>query len=113
MNVAIVTDSNSGIFEQEGKILGVHVIPMPVILEGKTYYEGIDLTHEEFYQCLEEKREVFSSQPSPAEVLDMWDKLLLSEYDEYVQEILRGIPCSDYGYAGEVRSSDYRYAEPE
>ncbi len=36
MNVAIVTDSNSGIFEQEGKILGVHVIPMPVILEGKT-----------------------------------------------------------------------------
>ena len=49
MNVAIVTDSNSGIFEEEGKILGVHVIPMPVILEGKTYYEGIDLTHEEFY----------------------------------------------------------------
>ena len=84
MNVAIVTDSNSGIFEQEGKILGVHVIPMPVILEGKTYYEGIDLTHEEFYQCLEEKREVFSSQPSPAEVTDMWDKLLLSEYDEIV-----------------------------
>ena len=61
MNVAIVTDSNSGIFEQEGKILGVHVIPMPVILEGKTYYEGIDLIHEEFYQCLEENREVFSS----------------------------------------------------
>lgn len=84
MNVAIVTDSNSGIFEEEGKILGVHVIPMLVILEGKTYYEGIDLTHEEFYQCLEEKREVFSSQPSPAEVLDMWDKLLLSEYDELV-----------------------------
>ena len=59
MNVAIVTDSNSGIFEEEGKILGVHVIPMPVILEGKTYYEGIDLIHEEFYQCLEENREVF------------------------------------------------------
>lgn len=84
MNVAIVTDSNSGIFEQEGKILGVHVIPMPVILEGKTYYEGIDLIHEEFYQCLEENREVFSSQPSLAEVTDMWDKLLLSEYDEIV-----------------------------
>lgn len=84
MNVAIVTDSNSGIFEQEGKILGVHVIPMPVILEGKTYYEGIDLIHEEFYQCLKENREVFSSQPSPAEVTDMWDKLLLSEYDEIV-----------------------------
>lgn len=28
--------------------MGVHVIPMPVILEGKTYYEGVNLTHEEF-----------------------------------------------------------------
>ena len=99
MNVAIVTDSNSGIFEEEGKILGVHVIPMPVILEGKTYYEGIDLTHEEFYQCLEEKREVFSSQPSPAEVLDMWDKLLLSEYDELVY-----IPMSS-GLSGSCRTA--------
>lgn len=99
MNVAIVTDSNSGIFEEEGKILGVHVIPMPVILEGKTYYEGIDLTHEEFYQCPEEKREVFSSQPSPAEVLDMWDKLLLSEYDELVY-----IPMSS-GLSGSCRTA--------
>ena len=99
MNVAIVTDSNSGIFEEEGKILGVHVIPMPVILEGKTYYEGIDLTHEEFYQCLEEKREVFSSQPSPAEVLDMWEKLLLSEYDELVY-----IPMSS-GLSGSCRTA--------
>lgn len=99
MNVAIVTDSNSGIFEEEGKILGVHVIPMPVILEGKTYYEGIDLTHKEFYQCLEEKREVFSSQPSPAEVLDMWDKLLLSEYDELVY-----IPMSS-GLSGSCRTA--------
>lgn len=99
MNVAIVTDSNSGIFEEEGKILGVHVIPMPVILEGKTYYEGIDLTHEEFYQCLEEKREVFSFQPSPAEVLDMWDKLFLSEYDELVY-----IPMSS-GLSGSCRTA--------
>lgn len=99
MNVAIVTDSNSGIFEEEGKILGVHVIPMPVILKGKTYYEGIDLTHEKFYQCLEEKREVFSSQPSPAEVLDMWDKLLLSEYDELVY-----IPMSS-GLSGSCRTA--------
>lgn len=47
MNVAIVTDSNSGIFEEEGKILGVHVIPMPVILEGKTCAnaKGYDLLY--------------------------------------------------------------------
>lgn len=82
MNVAIVTDSNSGIFEKEGWELDVHVIPMPVVIEGKTYYEGIDLTHEEFYQCLLEHREVSSSQPSPGHVTEVWDSLLSSGYDE-------------------------------
>lgn len=82
MNVAIVTDSNSGIFEEEGRELDVHVIPMPVVIEGKIYYEGIDLTHEEFYQCLLEHREVSSSQPSPGDVTEVWDRLLASGYDE-------------------------------
>ncbi|MGN0312500.1 MAG: DegV family protein, partial [Lachnospiraceae bacterium] len=84
MNVAIVTDSNSGISIQEGKKLGVYVVPMPVILEGKIYYEGVDLTHEEFYQYLLEHREVSSSQPSPADVTDMWDALLAFGYTELV-----------------------------
>lgn len=82
MNVAIVTDSNSGIFEKEGWELDVHVIPMPVVIEGRTYYEGIDLTHEEFYQCLLEHREVSSSQPSPGDVTEVWDSLLSSGHDE-------------------------------
>lgn len=82
MKTAIVTDSNSGIFEKEGWELDVHVIPMPVVIEGKTYYEGIDLTHEEFYQCLLEHREVSSSQPSPGDVTEVWDSLLSSGYDE-------------------------------
>lgn len=84
MNVAIVTDSNSGIFPEEGKKLGVHIILMPVILEGKNYYEGGDLTYEEFYQCLLEHREVSSSQPSPADMTDMWETLLSSGYTEIV-----------------------------
>lgn len=84
MNVAIVTDSNSGIFEEEGQKLKVQVVPMPVIIEGKTYYEGIDLTHEEFYQRLLEHREVSSSQPSPGSITDLWDKLLSSGYSEIV-----------------------------
>lgn len=84
MWTAIVTDSNSGIFEKEGKELGVYVVPMPVIIEGKTYYEGIDLTHGEFYQSLLEHKDVSSSQPSPGDVMGMWDKVLADGYEELV-----------------------------
>lgn len=84
MKTAIVTDSNSGIFEEEGRRLGVYVIPMPVIIEGETFFEGRELTHEEFYRCLLEHKEVSSSQPSPGDVTEIWDRALASGYDEVV-----------------------------
>lgn len=84
MKTAIVTDSNSGIFEKEGQKMDVHVVPMPVMIEGNLYYEGISLTHEEFYQCLLEHKEVSSSQPSPGDVTEVWDRLLSDGYEEIV-----------------------------
>ena len=42
MKTAIVTDSNSGITQAEAQKMNVFVLPMPVIIEGQAYYEGID-----------------------------------------------------------------------
>lgn len=84
MATAVVTDSNSGIFAQEGKGMGIHIVPMPVIINDKTYYEGVDLTHEEFYQCLVECKKVSTSQPSIAEIMDVWDTVFSEGYDELV-----------------------------
>ena len=61
MKVAIMTDTNSGISVEEGAQLGVYVIPMPVLIDGQTYYEGVTLSHEEFYRCQEEGRAVSTS----------------------------------------------------
>ena len=46
--VAVVTDSNSGITQKQAKEIGVTVLPMPFYIDGKTYYEDIDLTQEQF-----------------------------------------------------------------
>ena len=48
--IAIMTDSNSGIMPAEASNYGIHVLPMPIIIDGTTYFEGIDITVEEFYQ---------------------------------------------------------------
>ena len=83
MRVAVMTDTNSGISVEEGVRLGVHVMPMPVLIDGETYYEGVTLTHEDFYRSQEAGRAVSTSQPAPSDVLSMWDKLL-EEYDQVV-----------------------------
>ena len=41
--IAIMTDSNSGIMPSEGPDYGIHVLPMPVIIDGKTYFEELIL----------------------------------------------------------------------
>lgn len=82
-NVAIVTDSNSGISQAEGKELGIYVIPMPFLVDGKLYFEDVDMNKEQFYQFLENDADLSTSQPSPGDVMDLWDKLL-KEYDEIV-----------------------------
>lgn len=80
---AIVTDSNSGITQKEALALGINVLPMPFFINGELYFEDINLTQDEFYKKLDEDADISTSQPSPGDVMDLWDKLL-EEYDEIV-----------------------------
>lgn len=81
--VAIMTDSNSGITQSEGKEMGIYVIPMPFIINGETYYEDISLSQDEFYTKLKEDTDISTTQPTPGDTMDMW-KEILKTYDEIV-----------------------------
>ena len=81
--IAIMTDSNCGIMPEEGRKLGIHVIPMPVIIDGHTYFEGVDITAEDFYKKQAAGAEITTSQPSPGDVTAMWDRLL-KDYDQVI-----------------------------
>ena len=81
--IAIITDSNSGITQDEGRKLGISVLPMPFYINDVMYLEGITLSQEAFYERLKNDESISTSQPSPAEVCGLWDNLL-EEYDEIV-----------------------------
>lgn len=84
MKVAVMTDTNSGISVDEGKALGLTVIPMPVIVDGKSYLEHEEISHTELYAFMREHKDVSTSQPSPQVLCDTWDELLSQGYDEIV-----------------------------
>lgn len=96
--IAVVTDSNSGITQAQGKELGIFVLPMPFMINEETFFEDITLSQEQFYEKLEEGAEVITSQPSPDSVLKLWQNLL-KEYDEIVH-----IPMSS-GLSGSCQSA--------
>uniref|UniRef100_UPI004057A2F5 DegV family protein n=1 Tax=Acetatifactor sp. TaxID=1872090 RepID=UPI004057A2F5 len=96
--IAIVTDSNSGITQAQAKELGVFVIPMPFMIDEKTYFEDVNLTQEQFYELLESDANISTSQPSPETVMKLWDSIL-EEYDAVVH-----IPMSS-GLSGSCQSA--------
>ena len=80
---AIVTDSNSGITQQQGRELGITVIPMPFFIKEELFLEDITLSQEQFYEKLRNDDPISTSQPSPGDLIDLWDGLL-KEYEEIV-----------------------------
>ena len=84
MKVAVMTDSNSGIFRMDGERMGVFVVPMPIVINDETYYEGENITLDKFFEYLTGGDLVTSSQPAPGTLIDMWNELLEKEYDEIV-----------------------------
>lgn len=81
--IAIISDSNSGISQKEAKELGIYIIPMPFFINGETYFEGENLTQEQFYERLKDGSEISTSMPSVGSLTDLWDELL-DTYDEIV-----------------------------
>lgn len=98
MRIAVVTDSNSGITQNQAAEMGVYVLPMPFVIDGETYFEDITLTQEDFYKMLENDADISTSQPSPESVMELWDKAL-EEHDQVVH-----IPMSS-GLSGSCQTA--------
>ncbi|MDO4356584.1 MAG: DegV family protein [Clostridia bacterium] len=81
--VVIMADSNSGITQEDAKSRGIEVIPMPFLVDEKEYFEGVNLTQEQFYDMLARGADVSTSQPAPGALMDRWHSLL-KQYDEIV-----------------------------
>jgi DegV family protein with EDD domain len=74
--IAVMTDSNSGITQQEAGEMGVRVLPMPFIIDGEIFYEDISLSQAEFYERLRQDVTVSTSQPSVEDIINCWEDIL-------------------------------------
>jgi len=104
--IAIVTDSNSGITQNQGSELGIYVVPMPFMIDQETFYEDITLTRDEFYKKLGDNANIATSQPSPETIINLWDKLLL-EYDQIIHIPMSSSLSGSYQTA-QMLSLDYK-----
>lgn len=83
MNIAVITDTNSGMTIEQGKKERIEILPMPFIIKDQIFSEGIDFDKQQFYQLMIDGEDISTSQPTPDTVTTMWDRLL-KKYDQIV-----------------------------
>lgn len=96
--IGVITDSHSGITQKQAQELGIMVLPMPFYFDDACYYEDITLSREDFFEKLDSGITVVTSQPSPADVMKLWDEGL-KRYEQIVY-----IPISS-GLSGSCASA--------
>jgi len=69
--VAIVTDSSACVPKEVIKQYGIHILPLILIFEDRSYRDGVDITAQEFYELLKKAKKVpTTSSPSPGEYFE-------------------------------------------
>ncbi len=83
MRVCVITDDNSGFTKKEAAEIGIKVLRMPIIVDGEVFFQDENLSYDQFFKFLEEDKDIKTSQPSPGDVLKIWDEAL-KEYDAII-----------------------------
>ena len=85
MKLAIVTDSTAFIPSAISNHPDLYILPIPVILDGKIYNEGIDIHADEYYDLLKASKEFpTTSQPALGEVVSLYEKLAKEGYTDII-----------------------------
>lgn len=106
MKIAVITDSNSGMTAEDAKANGIYLLPMPFLINGEDYLDGVNLTHEDFFTKLEQDADVSTSQPSPGLVMDLWDEVL-QNHDQIVYIPMSSGLSKSYETAAQLAATEY------
>ena len=78
----IVTDSAMDTHLLEEKDLGIHIVPLKVTLDEKSYRDGIDISADDFYKVLEDSKGLpVTSQPAAGEFAELYRELAKKDPD--------------------------------
>jgi fatty acid-binding protein DegV len=92
MTIGLLTDSSAQLQPELAARHRVAVVPIPILLDGVSFEEGIDLDADEFFSALESGAQVLTSQPSPGAFGRAYRQLA----DDGATEILAVLLGSEY-----------------
>ncbi len=89
MKIAVVTDSTAYLTKEEQEKYNIHVVPIPLTIDGQSYQEGVDISNAEFYEKLAHSSTFPStSQPPVGEMIELYQQLADEGYEAAISIFL-------------------------
>ncbi|MEG0549929.1 MAG: DegV family protein [Vagococcus sp.] len=85
MKIAIVTDSTVFLKDNYRNREDLYIVPVPLIIDDKIYYEGVDIHVDGFYELLKNAKQFpKTSQPSIGELFELYENIANDGYDAVI-----------------------------
>ena len=89
--IAIVTDSVSDLTLEDIKDLPIKIVPLKLDIKGEIYKDGLEISKQQFWHyMIDEKIVIKTSQPSPQEISNVYNKLFERGYKKIISIHLSG-----------------------
>ena len=106
--IKLMTDSVSDISKDRAEALGIHLLYMPISIEGKALREEIDFTKEEFYKMIDEAQEYPSTaQITPFEIQEAYEQIAAEGYTDLIYTTIGAGGSGTYNNAVMAREQYY------
>ena len=91
MKTAVVTDSTANLDQETIDKYGIKVVPIPYIIDGTEYQDGVDLTRPEFYEKMRNAKDFpTTSQPPVGEMINLYNQLADEGFDAVISIHIAG-----------------------
>ncbi|MDR0984036.1 MAG: DegV family protein [Ruminococcus sp.] len=98
--IKLITDSVSDILPETAAELDIEVLPVTLLLDGKSYLDGVDYTTEEFYRMLDNADEMPKTSQIPyLQFKEIYRKAYDDGYTDLIYSSLASIGSSTYSNA--------------
>ncbi|MBR3267610.1 MAG: DegV family protein [Oscillospiraceae bacterium] len=106
--IKLMTDSVSDIGKELADALGIHLLCMPVTVDGKPLREEVDFTKEEFYQMIDTAKEFPSTaQLTPFEILEAYEEIAAQHFTDLIYVTIGAGGSGTYANAEMARNQFY------
>ena len=83
--IAILTDSVSDLTDEDIDGLPIKIVPLKIDINGELYKDGVEITKSEFWhEMLDKDARIKTSQPSPQDFLNAYNKLFEKGYKKII-----------------------------